>query len=93
MVYHAGGYYGNSFKGVPGVTQGDPVLSTNVNAVVDTLVCHWTSLVAVEEAGPDIWGRYIQWRAALFYADDGLITSTWTEWIQGSFDALTGLFD
>ena len=45
MVARAGGYYGESFKGARGVTQGDPLSSTIVNVVVDVVVCHWVTMV------------------------------------------------
>ena len=35
----------------------------------------------------------IQWRAVFFYADYGIFDSMRPEWLQGVFDALTGLFD
>ena len=38
MVARAGGYYGNSFNGFRGVTQGGPLLPTIFNVVVDTVV-------------------------------------------------------
>ena len=41
MVARAGGYYGTSFGGERGVTQGDPLSPTIFNVVVDTFVRHW----------------------------------------------------
>ena len=35
----------------------------------------------------------MQHRAAFFYVDDGLVTSTDPVWMQGLFNTLTGLFD
>ena len=32
-------------------------------------------------------------KAALFYADDGLVASTYLGWTQSVFETLTGLFD
>ena len=40
MVALTGGYYGEPFCGEIGVTQGDPLLPTIFNVVVDTVVCH-----------------------------------------------------
>ena len=40
MVARAGGYYGDGFKGVRGVTQGDPLSPTIFNVVVDAVVRH-----------------------------------------------------
>ena len=38
-------------------------------------------------------GREVRHRAALFYADDGMIASSDPAWLQGVFTALLGLFD
>ena len=49
MVARAGGYYGDTFKGDRGVTQGDPLSPTIFNVVVDAVVRHWVTM-ALEEA-------------------------------------------
>ena len=51
MVARAGGYYGEPFHRERGFTQGNPLLPTIFNVVVDALVCHWISLVAEQEGG------------------------------------------
>ena len=48
MVARARGYYGEAFKGSWGVTQGDPLLSTIFNVVVDAMVRPWVTM-ALEE--------------------------------------------
>ena len=45
MVLRTGGYYREPFHGERGLTQGDPLLPTIFNVVVDTVVRHWESLV------------------------------------------------
>ena len=45
MVARAGGYYGASFRGGIGVTQGDPLSPRIFNVVVDAVDCDWESLV------------------------------------------------
>ena len=40
MVTRAGGYYGEPFHVERGVTQGDPLLPTIFNVVVDAVLCH-----------------------------------------------------
>ena len=45
MVGRVGGYYGAPFCGDRGVTQGDPLLLTIFNVVVDAVVHHWESLL------------------------------------------------
>ena len=47
----------------------------------------------VEGAGPDGFGWAIQWLAALFYADYGLLVSPSPAWIQEVMDVLTVLLD
>ena len=44
MVARSGGYYRTGFKGVRGVTQGNPLSPTIFNVVVDAVVCHWVML-------------------------------------------------
>ena len=43
MISRAGGYCRTGFKGVRGVTQGDPLSPTIFNVVVDVVVCHWVT--------------------------------------------------
>ena len=45
MVARAGGYYGETFKGYRGVTQGDPLSPTIFNVVVDAVVSHWVTVM------------------------------------------------
>ena len=45
MVARAGGYYGTSFRGERGVTQGDPLSPTIFNVVVDAVVRHWVHVI------------------------------------------------
>ena len=51
MVARAGESYGEPFRGDRGVTQGDPLLPTIFNVVVDMVVRHWESLVAERAEG------------------------------------------
>ena len=92
MVARAGGYYGEDFKGAWGVTQGDPLSPTIFNVVVDAVVRHWVTL-AMDEAdkrgGRGNEGRH---QVDLFYADDGMVASSNTRWLQWEFDTLVGLF-
>ena len=41
MVARVVGYYGDTFKGFRGVTQGDPLSNTIFNVVVDAVVHNW----------------------------------------------------
>ena len=49
MVARVGGYYGTTFRGERGATQGDPLSPTIFNVVVDAVVRNWVHGV-VEEA-------------------------------------------
>ena len=80
MVARAGGYYGTGFKGERDVTQGDPLLPTIFNMVVDAVVRHWVTL-AVEEA--ETWGERgweVRHQGALFYAYKGMLASSDPRW-------------
>ena len=69
----AGGYYGATFTGDRGVTQGDPLSSTIFNVVVDAVVCHWVSvMVEVSEERGDR-GQEGRHQNALFYSDYGMV--------------------
>ena len=93
MVARAGGYYGESFKGARGVTQGDPLSPTIFNVAVDAVVRHWVKMVLdkVEKRGER--GNKGRHQAALFYADDGMVASSDPRWLQWAFDALVSLFE
>ena len=93
MVARAGGYYGTSFGGERGVTQGDPLSPTIFNVVVDAVVRHWVHRVVEEAEARGETGQEGRNQAALFYADDGMVASSDPDWLQGAFNALVGLFD
>ena len=57
------------------------------------MICHWVTLVAGEEAGPDGFGPAVQWMATFFYANDGLLVFPRPARIQAALDVMTGLFD
>ena len=92
MVEKAGGYYGTSFKGAWGVTQGNPLSPTIFNVVVDALVRHWVTLVVEDAENRGERGKEGSHQAALFYADDGMVVSSDPRWLQWAFNALVGLF-
>ena len=48
MVARAGGYYGETFTGDQGVTQGDPLSHDIFNVVVDAVVRHWVTMALAE---------------------------------------------
>ena len=93
MTARAGGYYGTAFKGERGVTQGDPLSPTMFNVVVDGVVRHWvTGVIADVEAWGELGKEGIH-QAALLYADNGMVTSSDPQCLQGAFNTLVGLFD
>ena len=51
MVARAGGGYGEILRGERGVMQGDPLLPTIFNVLVDVVVRQWESLVAERDGG------------------------------------------
>ena len=51
MVDKAGGYFGRPFKEYQGVMQGDPLYPTIFNVAVDSVICHWVTVVMPIEAG------------------------------------------
>ena len=93
MVARAGGYYGMSFGGERGVTQGNPLPPNIFNVVVDTVVWHWVNGIVEESETRGETGREGQHQAALFYANNGMVVSSDPAWLQGAFTALVGIFD
>ena len=57
MVASRGGYFGNTFQGQCGVTQGDLISPTIFNVAVDVVLQNWVSMVVEVdvEACPEIF--------------------------------------
>ena len=73
--------------------QGDTLSPTIFNVVVDAVVHHLvTGVIAGEE---ERGNRVNEGRNqdALFYADNGMVSSSDPLWLQGAFNTLVGLFD
>ena len=92
MVARTRRYYVTPFKARQGVTQGNPLSPTIFNMVFDAVIFHWIILVTREEVGPDSFRWSVQWLAALFYADDGLIPLPRMDRLQLAVYVLTGFF-
>ena len=75
IVALVGRYYGSPFKGSIGSTQFDPLSPTIFNMVVDAVIPHWETVVVVEEAYLEGFGRAVQTLAALFYVGYRLLAS------------------
>ena len=74
--------YGRLFKAERGVTQGGPVSPTIFNLMVDAIVRQW--IHQMKAAGFDT--AHIRVIAAVFYADDGLITAHNPAFLQDAFN-------
>ena len=92
MVALTGCYYGAPFKGSRGVTEDNMLSPTILNTVVGAVICHWETVVVVEEAGTEVFGGEVQKLAMLFYADDRILASSLTARLQETLNVLTGLF-
>ena len=90
-VAWAGGYYRESFGGERGVMHGDPLSLTIFNVLVDAVVRHWVHRIMEEAEARGDTGREGWHQAALFYANNSMVTSSDPAWLQGAFTALVGL--
>ena len=93
MVMKAGGYYGLVFKDSSGVMQLDLLYSTIFNVAVDVVVWNWVTVMAESAEEWDGCRQEFRHQNALFYADNGIITSSDLQWLQGAFSILVGLFN
>ena len=66
MVSRAGRYYGSLFKCSRGVTQVDLLSPTILNMVLDTVICHWLTVLAGEDVEPEGFGTAVQNLTAFF---------------------------
>ena len=93
MATIAGSYYGESFKGFRGVTQGDSLSPTIFNVVVDVVVRHWVYEMVDSVGGQGGRRREGRHQSSIFYMDDSIIASSDLGWLQGAFSTLVGMFD
>ena len=93
MIERVGGYYGTTFQGARGVTQGYPLSSTIFNVVVNAVVIHWVTVMVEVTEEREEHGQKGRHQAAPFYADDVMVTLSDPRWLQGAFNTLVGLFD
>ena len=92
MLDRSGRYYGAPFKGSRGITQGNLLFPTIFNIVAYTVILHWATVVAGEDAGPDSFFRSVQTLVMIFYVDDRFLASPRLARIQEALGVLTGLF-
>ena len=57
------------------------------------MIWNWVMIVAEEEEGTEGFRKSVQWLAAFFYADDGLLASPQSTRLQAALYVLTGIFD
>ena len=79
MVVRVSGYYTTSFKMLWGVTQGVPVSPKVFNILVDVVVRNWITVLVEKAPGVEGFNRAVNWMAALFYANYGLLVSNQLE--------------
>ena len=72
---------------------GRPAIPHHFNVVVDEVVRHWVSVMA--EGAEERGGRRQEGKHqnALFYADNGMVASSESRWLQVYFISLVGLFN
>ena len=63
------------------------------NVVVDAVVRHWVTVILEDADEQGERGQEVRHQAALFYADNGMVASLDSRWLQGEFNTLAGLFD
>lgn len=83
VVPRAGGYHGRAFRATRGVTQGDVVSPMIFNIVLDCIIKTWRS------ENPELAAAV----SAIFYADDGELSSENAFALQMSVDKFTALFN
>ena len=84
MVELSGGYFGTPFKGYCGVTQGDSLSPTIFNVVGYAVLQQSVTVKALAEEAVDHdlsrtdgFRRDVQHLSEYFYADNGILVSTW----------------
>jgi hypothetical protein len=94
IVARQAGYYGAAFTATRGQTQGGLFGPMLFNIVEDHVLHYWLTEVLDADGNPrhDGFGLTAAEFMAIFYADDGLTSSTDHVWLQDAFDKLIDLF-
>ena len=64
------------------MTQGDPFSPAIFNVVVDAVVRHWVKMALAEAEKRGERGNKGRHQAALFYAGNGVVASSYPRWLQ-----------
>ena len=59
---------------------------------MDAMIQHWITVLVAEESGHGGFGGVMHSIGKKFYVNDGLLTSTLPEWLQGVFNILMDIF-
>ena len=61
--------------------------------VVDVVVHHWVNGLVDKAEAKGETGREVRHQSAVFYADNGMVVSSESAWLQGAFNALLAIVD
>ena len=73
--------------------QGGALLLLIYNMVVDTLICHWLTVVYGEYTGSEGFGRLLKNLVALFYRGGWILAYPLLDRLQEALYILTGIFN
>lgn len=87
------GHCGPVFEADSGATQGGLLSPELFNIQIDAVIHHWPLLVTDDDSiSADGPGLTVAERLAIFCADDSLVSSTNSTWLQHALGILVGLF-
>ena len=92
MVARVGVYYGTAFQGARGVMPVDLLSPTIFNVVVEALVRKWVTVLISDAEEQGERGKKGKHQYTIFYADNGMVSSSNPRWIHGAFNTLVVLF-
>lgn len=94
IVARQSGFHGPAFSAERGITQGGLFGPMLFNMEEDKVIRHWLSLAlpADNTASDNGLGSTVKEKLVAFYADDGLLSATDSDWLQRALDILIGLF-